>query len=83
MKGVQSGRVLARSGALQQRRWASQYATSKAGSFQVATADDVSGPTSALTVALKAGSRFESKPGAAHCLKNYVFRVSHTAFCFT
>ncbi|EIW76553.1 LuxS MPP-like metallohydrolase [Coniophora puteana RWD-64-598 SS2] len=31
-------------------------------------------PTSAVTFLLKAGSRYETKPGAAHVLKNFAFR---------
>lgn len=76
MKGVRSGRALARQSAGLQRRWASQYTTAQAGGFQIAATEEEAGPTSAITVALKAGPRFESQPGAAHCLKNYVFRVS-------
>lgn len=33
-------------------------------------------PTSAVTFLVKAGSRFESKPGVAHALKNFAFKVS-------
>jgi len=32
-------------------------------------------PTSAVTILVKAGSRFESKPGVAHALKNFAFKV--------
>ena len=32
-------------------------------------------PTSAITVAVKAGARYESQPGLSHVLKNFVFKV--------
>ena len=32
-------------------------------------------PSTTLTVVVKAGSRHESKPGVAHLLKNYAFKV--------
>lgn len=32
-------------------------------------------PTSAVTFLVKAGSRFENKPGVAHALKNFAFKV--------
>ncbi|KIO27350.1 hypothetical protein M407DRAFT_243378 [Tulasnella calospora MUT 4182] len=31
-------------------------------------------PTSSVTVLVKAGSRYETKPGVAHCLKNFAFK---------
>ncbi|KAI0651058.1 ubiquinol-cytochrome C reductase complex core protein 2 [Trametes meyenii] len=40
---------------------------------KVAAADNGE-PTSAVTFIVKAGSRFESKPGVAHALKNYAFK---------
>ncbi|KAI0633113.1 ubiquinol-cytochrome C reductase complex core protein 2 [Trametes polyzona] len=40
---------------------------------KVAAADNGE-PTSAVTFLVKAGSRFESKPGVAHALKNYAFK---------
>ena len=52
-----------------------------------ATAVDVSGvkvaavdngqPTSAVTFLVKAGSRYETKPGLANVLKNFAFKVCH------
>jgi hypothetical protein len=36
---------------------------------------DYGQPTSAVTFLVKAGSRFESKPGVAHALKNFAFKV--------
>ncbi|KAI0772387.1 ubiquinol-cytochrome C reductase complex core protein 2 [Trametes elegans] len=40
---------------------------------KVAAADNGE-PTSAVTFIVKAGSRFEPKPGVAHALKNYAFK---------
>ncbi|KAI0350570.1 LuxS/MPP-like metallohydrolase [Trametes cingulata] len=40
---------------------------------KVAAADNGE-PTSAVTFIVKAGSRFESKPGVAHALKNFAFK---------
>ncbi|KAI0819430.1 LuxS/MPP-like metallohydrolase [Trametes gibbosa] len=40
---------------------------------KVAAADSGE-PTSAVTFLVKAGSRYESKPGVAHALKNYAFK---------
>lgn len=34
-------------------------------------------PTSAITFLVKAGSRFENKPGVAHALKNFAFKVCY------
>ncbi|KAG8884674.1 hypothetical protein FRB98_002274 [Tulasnella sp. 332] len=31
-------------------------------------------PTSSVSVIVKAGTRYESKPGVAHCLKNFAFK---------
>ena len=42
---------------------------------KVAAADNGE-PTTAVTVLVKAGSRYEPKPGVAHALKNYAFKVS-------
>ncbi|KAG6810059.1 hypothetical protein H0H92_013531 [Tricholoma furcatifolium] len=42
--------------------------------LKVATADAVSQPTSSVTVLVKAGSRFETKPGVANALKNFAFK---------
>ena len=35
-------------------------------------------PSTTLTVVVKAGSRHESKPGVAHLLKNYAFKVRNS-----
>ncbi|KAK0440070.1 Metalloenzyme, LuxS/M16 peptidase-like protein [Armillaria borealis] len=37
---------------------------------------DANQPTSSVTFLVKAGSRFETKPGAAHVLKNFSFKSS-------
>jgi ubiquinol-cytochrome c reductase core subunit 2 len=42
--------------------------------FKVAAVDNGQ-PTSSVTVLLKAGSRYESKPGLAHTLSNFTFKV--------
>ena len=42
--------------------------------FKVAAVDNGQ-PTSSVTVLLKAGSRYESKPGVAHTLSNFAFKV--------
>ncbi|KAJ2980217.1 hypothetical protein NUW54_g11036 [Trametes sanguinea] len=44
-----------------------------AAGVKVAAADNGEA-TSAVTVIVKAGSRFETKPGVAHALKNYAFK---------
>ena len=36
---------------------------------------DYGQPTSAVTFFVKAGSRYENKPGVAHALKNFAFKV--------
>ncbi|KAI0252304.1 Metalloenzyme, LuxS/M16 peptidase-like protein [Lactifluus subvellereus] len=41
--------------------------------FKVAALDNGQ-PTSSVTVLLKAGSRYESKPGVAHALSNFAFK---------
>jgi ubiquinol-cytochrome c reductase core subunit 2 len=33
-------------------------------------------PTSAVTFLVKAGTRFENKPGVAHALKNFAYKVT-------
>lgn len=42
--------------------------------FKVAAVDNGQ-PTSSVTVLLKAGSRYESKPGVAHILSNFAYKV--------
>jgi predicted Zn-dependent peptidase len=50
------------------------FATAVESSFKVA-AIDAGQPSSAVTVLVKAGSRYETKPGVAHVLKNFAFKV--------
>jgi ubiquinol-cytochrome c reductase core subunit 2 len=45
-----------------------------ASGFKVAAVDNGQ-PSSSVTVLLKAGSRYESKPGVAHVLSNFAFKV--------
>jgi ubiquinol-cytochrome c reductase core subunit 2 len=45
-----------------------------AGGYKVSAIDNGQ-PTSAVTFLVKAGSRYESKPGVAHALKNFAFKV--------
>ena len=40
---------------------------------------DYGQPTAAVSFLVKAGSRFESKPGVAHALKNFAFKVRYTS----
>ena len=37
-------------------------------------------PTSAVTFLIRAGSRFENKPGVANALKNFAFKVMSIGF---
>ena len=41
---------------------------------------DYGQPTSSVTFLIKAGSRFENKPGVAHALKNFAFKVRNAEF---
>lgn len=45
-----------------------------ASGFKVAAVDNGQ-PSSSVTVLLKAGSRHQSKPGVAHALSNFAFKV--------
>jgi ubiquinol-cytochrome c reductase core subunit 2 len=45
-----------------------------ASGFKVAAVDNGQ-PSSSVTVLLKAGSRYQSKPGVAHALSNFTFKV--------
>jgi ubiquinol-cytochrome c reductase core subunit 2 len=57
-------------------RLARSFATvvDSASGVKVAAVDNGQ-PTSAVTFLVKAGSRFENKPGVAHALKNFAFKV--------
>ncbi|KDN39952.1 putative QCR2-40 kDa ubiquinol cytochrome-c reductase core protein 2 [Tilletiaria anomala UBC 951] len=52
------------------------FTTTSADSIKVAAADDGSATTT-ITVAIKAGPRYESSPGVAHALKNFFFKANH------
>ena len=52
------------------------FTVNQAGPFKTAAHDDGQSPTSAISIVLKAGPRYEPSPGLAHALKNFVFRVS-------
>ena len=49
------------------------FTTANASGISTAAADD-GALTSTVTVAVKAGSRYEPAPGVAHVLKNYLFK---------
>ncbi|SPO22957.1 probable QCR2 - 40 kDa ubiquinol cytochrome-c reductase core protein 2 [Ustilago trichophora] len=49
------------------------FTTANASGISTASADD-GALTSSVTVAVKAGSRYETAPGVAHVLKNYLFK---------
>ena len=67
--------LAARSTAARSVRLARRFATAvDAAGVKVAAADNGE-PTTAVTVLVKAGSRYETKPGVAHALKNYAFKV--------
>ena len=50
--------------------------------FKVAAVDHGQ-PSSSVTVLLKAGSRHQSKPGVAHALSNFAFKVHLLYFFFS
>ncbi|KAK4045999.1 ubiquinol-cytochrome c reductase core subunit 1 [Microbotryomycetes sp. JL201] len=56
------------------RRSYASFAVSDVSGVKVAASDDVAAPTGALSVVVKAGSRYEPQPGVAHCLKNALFK---------
>lgn len=58
------------------QRMARTFATVVDTSGIKVAAIDYNQPTSAVTVLVKAGSRYESKEGVAHALKNFAFKVS-------
>lgn len=55
-------------------RFARSFATVVDTAGVKVAAVDYGQPTSAVTFLIKAGSRFESKPGVAHALKNFAFK---------
>ena len=77
---LSSRTALQASAALSRRAYATatssgQFSLAEAQGIKVATTEDGS-PTAAISVVIKAGSRFESSPGLAHVLKNSLFKVS-------
>ncbi|KAM0788256.1 hypothetical protein ACM66B_001407 [Microbotryomycetes sp. NB124-2] len=56
------------------RRSYGSFSVTDASGVKVAASDDVAAPTGALSVVIKAGSRYEPQPGVAHCLKNALFK---------
>lgn len=67
--------LAARASAGKSLRLSRQFATVvEASGFKVAAVDNGQ-PTTAVTVLVKGGSRFETKPGLAHVLKNFAFKV--------
>ena len=85
MAGLRTGLRIRISGGLGAARSRRSYATPAAqtADFQVSSTSsgirlatlDEGLPTSAITVAVKAGARYESQPGLSHVLKNFVFKV--------
>ena len=57
------------------QRVARSFATAVESSGVKVAAVDNNGPTSSLTVLVKAGSRYEPNAGLANALKNYAFKV--------
>ncbi|KAL9933563.1 hypothetical protein V8E36_007739 [Tilletia maclaganii] len=53
------------------------FTTTTADSIQIAAADD-GAPVTTVTIALKAGPRYESAPGVAHALKGSFFKSTGT-----
>ncbi|WWC94612.1 hypothetical protein V866_001459 [Kwoniella sp. B9012] len=58
------------------RRSVSSKASSAGGVSVIGFENKGPAATSSLTVAIKAGSRFESTPGVAHVLKNFAFKAT-------
>lgn len=57
------------------QRIARSFATAVDSAGVRVAAVDNNQTTSAVTVLVKAGSRYEPKPGVAHALKNFAFKV--------
>ncbi|KAK4058242.1 ubiquinol-cytochrome c reductase core subunit 1 [Microbotryomycetes sp. JL221] len=75
---VRSGSRVKASVARQARLYAtspSSFSVADVNGVKLATKDEaLSTPTGAISVIVKAGSRFEPQPGVAHCLKNALFK---------
>jgi ubiquinol-cytochrome c reductase core subunit 2 len=65
----------ARSSATRSARVARNFATVVESAGVKVAAADHGQPTSSVTLLVKAGSRFDPKPGVAHTLKNFAFKV--------
>lgn len=52
----------------------SLFSVQDANGVKIATSDTAA-PTSAISLVIKAGSRYEPAPGVAHVLKNSLFKV--------
>jgi ubiquinol-cytochrome c reductase core subunit 2 len=50
------------------------FSTTTADSIPIAASADDGSKTAVVTVAIKAGPRFESQPGVAHVLKSFTFK---------
>lgn len=79
MSGLRSLRVIKKNlSSSSKRNFAtvvnSNFNLSEASGIKVASIED-GAPTSAISVIIKAGSRFESSPGLSHVLKNSLFKV--------
>ncbi|WVR06906.1 hypothetical protein IAU60_003942 [Kwoniella sp. DSM 27419] len=61
------------------QRAASTKAASAGGVSVIGFENKGPAATSSLTVAIKAGSRFETTPGVAHVLKNFAFKATSSA----
>jgi ubiquinol-cytochrome c reductase core subunit 2 len=55
---------------------ATPFTLSEVGGIQVATKDD-GGPTTGLSVVLRAGARYAPMPGLAHLLDKFAWKVDH------
>lgn len=56
------------------------YSVGDASGVKVASRDD-NGPTTSLSVVVRAGSRYETAPGLAHGLSNFAFKVPYYPQC--
>lgn len=67
--------LAARATARRTARLSRSFATAVESAGVKVAAVDHSQPTSSVTFVVKAGSRFESKPGVANFLKNFAYKV--------
>lgn len=59
----------------------SLFSVQDANGVKVASSES-GAPTSAISLIIKAGSRYEPAPGVAHVLKNSLFKVRFTSLLF-